>query len=185
MLGASAYKLRHARTGFMCHVQNPSGFKSGVYGENSLAKFDVGVRCYRLGNTLQGFYRPGHEDTSDPHWEPRTGLRKIVRERQATAPTMTGLSRPRPVVPLGQASYWERYTEVAQKKAQEASEITQAAKALDTEVRAAPEVKLCRALAKQINAIRSMSPDPSGQKPCSGDKTCLLMSLSRLMCNDI
>lgn len=112
----------------------------------------------RLGNTLQGFHRPGRPDTSDPRWEPRTGLRQIVREKQATSPISAGLTRPRPAAPTGQASYWEKYTEVSNRKSQEASIIKQAAEALDAEVRAAPEVKLCKALQKQIDAMRSISP---------------------------
>ena len=81
----------------------------------------------RLGNTLQGFHKPGRPETSDPRWEPRTGLRRIVREEEATSPMTAGRSRPRPAAPVGQASYWERYTVVTHKKSQDALTIKQAA----------------------------------------------------------
>ena len=80
----------------------------------------------RLTNTLQGFHAPGRADVLDPRWEPRTGLKHIVREKEKeVTPLMKGVVRPRPAAPLGQAAYWERYSLASEQKRQQETDLLQ------------------------------------------------------------
>jgi len=84
------------------------------------------------------------------------GLKHIVRDGE-----LAGICRPRPAVPLGQATYWGRYSKKAESKKEQVAQLQQKAAEEYSHVRAAPEIKLAKLLAREIRSLSPLHSPPS------------------------
>jgi len=84
------------------------------------------------------------------------GLKHIVRDGE-----VAGICRPRPAVPLGQATYWGRYSKRAESKKEQVTQLQQKADEEYSHVRAAPETKLAKLLAREIHSLSPLHSPPS------------------------